>query len=327
VPLLKKRRNLAMGKIKKPKLIVTLPPVYQDELLRKIVSHPLVDAVRYNTGIDSLYSPAKTIGVIKNQTDRFGKTLYVDFKGQQLRVAEWANPPLGAIVLNNPIEVELPAKVFFRGDDCCDLKGVANGNKIYVDPLPKHPVGKGQAVNILAKSLKIKNYLTNNDFDYAEAAVRVGVRNFMLSFVDSLGYVEAFQNLLESNCVGDEESRKLKIILKIESESGMNFIARTEPKLLQKYQLMAARDDLMIQIGGLKMLTALKFIIKKDPEAICASRLMLGLENGDVSLADISDLELMQSLGYGQFMLSDGISREHFEKAIKFWQEYKGGEK
>ena len=70
---------------------------------------------------------------------------------------------------------------------------------------------------------------------------------------------------------------------------------------------------------------ALKIIIEKDRHAICASRLLMGLETGAISMADVSDLEYMKSLSYGIFMLSDSISRNHFRPAMDFWLSYTGG--
>lgn len=300
-------------------LIVSLPPVHQEVLLREIITHPCVEAVRYNTGMSSAYEPPEVIRRIQEYARPLHKPVWIDLKGKQLRVTEWANLPDGPIVLNHRIKVRMPAKVCFRGDDCCELKKVVDGNKLYVDPLPKAPVGRGQSVNILSKKLEIEGGLLPLDHAYIKAALEEGVTNFMLSFVESLADVSELEDALEKSILRS----KIRICLKIESQAGINFVNKTHFSVLQPYRLMAARDDLMIQIGGLNMLGALKFIVGKDPNAICASRIFLGLETGDVSMADISDLEYMKKMGYRDFMLSDGISREHFSAAIKFWQTWK----
>lgn len=303
-------------------LIVSLPPVHQEKLLKEVISHPMVAAVRYNTGMDSAYSPQETLEKILKETTRCKKPLYIDLKGQQLRIQEWATLPFGPIILNHRIKVEPPAKVFFRGDDCSELKEVVDGNKIYVDPLPKYPVGRGQAVNIVAKELVIEDYLTDNDILYIEAACSLEVLKFMLSFVESFRYVQELEKMIE-DLGGAECQKKSEIIFKIESAKGIEFVNKLPKKLSKRYALMAARDDLMIQVGGLRMLEAVKTMAAKDPNAICASRLLLGLEGvGTVSAADISDLRLMQLFGYKRFMFSDGISRNNFAKAIDFWREY-----
>lgn len=298
-------------------LIASLPQVHEENLLGEIISHPLVAAVRYNTGMDSAFSPKETLDLILKRSLKVKKPLYVDLKGRQLRVAEWAVPPFGAILLNHKIKVGGAAQVVFRGDDTCELKEIVDGNKIYVDPLPKFPVGKGQAINILAKSLEIEKNFTENDYEYIKAAVACGVNRFMLSFAESADYIKKFEEAANSYGL-----KKLELILKIESQAGVDFVRKSSKRLFEKYPIMAARDDLMVQIGGLKMMDALKTIIKKDRNAICASRIFLGLEHGTVTLADIEDIELMRILGYERFMLSDGISRKYFKEAINFWEKY-----
>src|SRR3989338_6232997 len=258
-------------------LISSLPPAHHEALLKTIIAHPLVGAVRYNTGMDSPYSPRETLERFLGYSRPLKKPLYVDLKGRQLRIVEWATLPYGPIILNHKVRVELPARVLFRGDDICDLKEVVDGNKIYVDPLPKYPLGRGQSLNILGENVVI---------------------------------------------VGGFSSAPVELVLKIESQKGLDFVADATRSTLRRRRLMAARDDLMLHIGGLNMLEAEELLIAKDPRAMCASRLMLGLEQGSVTLADISDIRMRQLMGYKTFMLSDGTSRNHFEKAIGFWGEY-----
>src|SRR3989338_6693688 len=153
-------------------LIASLPPVHQDGLLREIINHPIVDAVRYNTGMDSAYDPYETLRRISDLAGPLNKPVHVDLKGRQLRVIEWANLPYGPIILNHRVKVQLPAKVFFRGDATCVLKEVVDGNKLYVDPLPKAPVGRGQSVNILSEKLEVEGGLLPLDHEYIDVAVQ-----------------------------------------------------------------------------------------------------------------------------------------------------------
>jgi hypothetical protein len=303
-------------------LIVTLPQVHEEKLLQDIISHPVVGALRYNTGMDSAYSPSETLAKILEYTTFHRKPLYVDLKGRQLRVQEWATLPYGPIVLNHRIKVDLPAKIFFRVDDCCEIKEVVDGRKIYVDPLPRYPVGRGQSVNVLGENLRIEGTFSMNDYEYLKAALEANVRRFMLSFVESMDDIREFEEAL-SQRNGGKLPGAYELILKIESQKGIDFVKKEPKRTFKRFHLMAARDDLMIQIGAFAMLEALQTIIVKDPEAICASRLLLGLEHGgEISMADISDIWLMRQMGYKRCMLSDGISRKHFEKAAAFWKEY-----
>ena len=306
-------------------LILTLPPVHQQELLRLMIEHPAVHAVRYNTGMSSAYDPYETIELIQAIARPLGKPVYIDLKGRQLRVIEWANLPEGPIRLNHRITVELPAKVYFRGDDCCELRKVARGNEIYVDPLPKAPVGRGQSVNILAKKLEIEGGLIDLDHEYIKAGLAEGITRFMLSFVEGASDLQELEEAIVRHSRGLKSLRECEIVWKIESRAGVAFVESLSQRHFVEaspHRLMAARDDLMIHIGVLDMPEALNTIIKKDPNAVVASRLLMGLEQGGVSMADISDVEYMRALGYKRFMLSDEISREHPKEALGFWQEY-----
>lgn len=297
-------------------LIATLPAVYQEELMRKIIFHPLIDQVRYNAGACSPYSPKETLEKILALTNEFGKKLWVDLKGRQLRVVQWAAPVYGKIILNHELEVDCPAKVFFRGNEWSELK-VVRGNTIYVAPPPLHAVGAGQAINIHGNNLKIKGYLTEDDKEYLRAACELGIKSFMLSFV------EDFSDISDADEI--TEGAEVEFALKIESLKGLEFIDLANSEIFKKHHLMAARDDLMINIGDnkAKILPALLKIISVDPNAILASRIFYGLErDGFVSMGDLSDLILMQILGYKNFLLSDGICLKHFDKAMQAWEDF-----
>ena len=136
-------------------LIVTLPPVYQENLLEEVISHPSVDAVRYNTGINYDVPAEEILAAITKLTEKYKKPLYLDLKGRQLRIVEWSSPPYGPIVLNHPVSVKLPAKIYFRGDEPSMLKKIIGDNVICVDPPPKFAVGAGQSVNIVAPDLRV----------------------------------------------------------------------------------------------------------------------------------------------------------------------------
>ncbi|MBI4851647.1 MAG: hypothetical protein HY819_07620 [Acidobacteria bacterium] len=300
-------------------LIATLPAIHQERLLTQIIQHPLVGELRYNTGVISAYSPRETLTRILLLTERYGKKLWIDLKGRQLRITNWAVPNYGKIELNHEIEVDCPAKVYFRGNDFSELK-IVRGNIIYVDPPPRYAVGSGQAINIHGNNLKIKGYFTQEDLAYIALASELGVNNFMLSFVEGFSDITDFQSLWQKYLLINNPN----IVLKIESPKGLEFINSFEIKSIPNCSLMAARDDLMINIGENKaeILLALKQIIKQDPQAIVASRIFASLENGSVSMGDFADLALMHHLGYSRFMFSDGICNQYFDKAIQAWENF-----
>ncbi len=295
-------------------LIATLPAVHQDSLLEEIISHPLIQGVRYNAGLASVYPAKGTLERILVLTERHNKKLWVDLKGRQLRIVHWAVPNYGKIILNHELEVDCPARVFFRGNEWSEVK-VVRGNAIYVDPPPPHAVGEGQAINIHGDNLKIKGYLIEQDKEYIRASQELGINDYMISFVE---YEEDMTEVAALN-------PEARMVLKIESPKGLDFIDSMAAVTFEKHPIMAARDDLMINIGNnkVKMLLALQRIIQRDPGAILASRIFSGLETeGSVSMADISDLRLMRLMGYRQFMLSDGICERHFKEAMKTWQDF-----
>ncbi|MBI3632891.1 MAG: hypothetical protein HY226_01215 [Candidatus Vogelbacteria bacterium] len=297
-------------------LWTTLPPIYQENLLEEMVSDPLVDIVRYNTGINHDIPAEEILATIAKLTKKYKKEFWIDLKGRQLRIIEWSVPPYGPIVLNHNIKATLPAKVYFRGDKPSQLKQIVNGNQIYVDPPPEFAVGTGQSVNIVGGDARITDeYFLKKDLEFISAAAKLKLNRFLFSFTELESDLKLFFAAMS-------EIRNPMAVLKLESARGLELMRSIQSTRKTRY--MTARDDLVIHVGPIEATKAAKEIVQKDPEAVCASRLLLGLETGgEVTLADVSDLELMRSFGYKHFMLSDGISQRHFKKVMEFWVDYK----
>ena len=291
------------------KLIGTLPRLLDKKTVDEMMSCPYISAVRLNTGVNELLSPNEIIESIKTIEKKYNKPVWIDLKGRQLRVNVWADPTYEAVELNHEIEIEYPAEIIFRGSNKSNIIHT-RGNKIVLDSPPERAVGKGQSVNIKAKSLVIKGFLTPLDIELLKASKEIGMNNYMASFV------EGVDDLIDIYRINKDAN----IICKIESEKGMDFINSTNLNL----NLMAARDDLYIETSrNIKMLKCLKNIISKDPNAICASRLFSSLNNDNyVSLCDYEDLELMYSYGYRNYMLGDDIRGPKLVKAMVAWKEF-----
>lgn len=305
-------------------LIATLPAVHRKKLLEKIISHPSIDAVRYNSGAASAFSSEKTLAKVLEFTTKYNKQLWVDLKGRQLRISRWAVPKYGKIILNHEIDVDLPAKIFFRGNEWSEIK-IVRGRAIFVDPPPRYAVGQGQAINIHGRNLKIRGYSAKSDFAYIRAACKLGICNFMLSFVEDMSDIHEVQDYIAKQLDSVSRLLKINLALKIESPQGLQFIKFSVGFTIAHLQLIAARDDLLINIGHNKaeILAAQKLIIEKDSNAILASRIFSSLEHSDfISTGDWADLRLAQLMGYKNFMLSDGICEWHFDKAIACWNDY-----
>jgi hypothetical protein len=283
-------------------IIATLPSPYAEDLLAEIFRIPGLGQVRYNTGAATPESPKDTLGKLMSMSHL---PLWVDLKCRQLRIASWSIPTYGDIELNHEIEVDLPARIYFRGGDGAIIRSI-KGNRLFVDPPPKHAVGRGQSVNVLGTNLKIKGYLTDQDLEYIAAAKELGCVLFMASFVESLDDVKILRDAIPDGLLG----------LKIENQAGLNFLAENAETFKvwgEGCRLVAARDDLFINLEATKSLErffqALLLMIKIDPEAILASRLMESfLTQSAVSLPDLSDALLMRKMGYKDFMLSDELN-------------------
>jgi hypothetical protein len=293
-------------------LIITIPGPQNIAQIKAITKYPLVDAYRFNTGVRVPYPPQETL---ERLLDLVGENLWVDLKGRQLRIIQWADPAFGEILLNHEIEVDLPAHAHFRGDDVCELTSF-RGNQIFVYPNPKYALGAGQALNIHGDNLVIKGYLTDEDFLYLEAAKKLGVNKLMLSFVESNDDIQ----LVKAICPDAE------MYLKIESTKGMEFVNSEYDPKMGKIHLMAARDDLFTNLKSpLDIIPALRLMVEKDPEALVASRLLTSLiRTEEISLADIADIYLLDQMGYQNFMFCDNLCSNpgRFQRAMQFWNEF-----
>ena len=291
------------------KLIGTLPSLHDKKSIDEMMSHPSISEVRLNTGVNDLLTPEETIERIKMIQEMYKKKVWIDLKGRQLRVKAWADPSYEAVELNHDIEIEYPAKIYFRGSNPSTIIHT-RGNKIVLSSPPERAVGKGQSVNIIAKDLLIKGFLTPLDIELLKVTKEFNMNNYMASFVEGM---DDLSEILRIN-------KDANIICKIESKKGLDFINNTDAPL----NLMAARDDLYIETSrNIEMLKHLREIIKKDPNAICASRLFSSLNNSDyVSLSDYEDLELMYSYGYKNYMLGDDIRGPKLVKAMNAWKEF-----
>lgn len=293
-------------------LIATLPSLNNMEKVQKVFSNPHIAEVRFNTGVQTAYSIEDTLDMLKKLSIKYNKKLWIDIKGRQLRVAKWADPLYSCIEINHRVQISYPAVVCFRNGDRVNITHIKDGNRLFVDPLPRQALGAGQSVNILAKDIVIEGYLTEKDKLYLSACQKMDLHYIMASFVESFDDLAQILQFLPN----------AQIVSKIESLKGID--------LIEHYNipnLMAARDDLYLESGqSYSMLKHLKTIISRDSGAICASKIFLSLEKREtVDLADFADLELMYNMGYRKFMLCDNICNYSFAKAIQAWEEFING--
>jgi hypothetical protein len=299
-------------------LYATLPAPHLQQM-RVVAKEPLIDGVRFNIGAKTPFSPMETLQRI---TSAIGsKEFWIDLKGRQPRVIRWGDPTYGDIIINHNISVDLPAEVVIRHDRTTQIVAV-KGNRIFVDPQTMYAVGEGQALNIHGNNLVIEGYFTEDDIQFAKAAQDLGIHRYMLSYVERASDISDMIAL----------DPQAKIIAKIETLEGLKFVRDIYPSFNGSVRLMAAMDDLYLNIGTdeTAMIQALESIIDADPGAIAASRLFLSLEGGEKpSLPDLAFYCFLESIGYESFMLSDNLCKNHeaFARTIAAIRRYNGQKK
>lgn len=296
-------------------LVATVPPYVAHR--KEIIEHPLVGGLRYNTIMPTAEAKDEVMASLAADCAAAKKPLWVDLKGRQLRITKFAYTPYAFVEISRKIKVNTPTKILFK--DCeATVVRVVDGNKLILDNRPPRVVGAGEPINILDPSLVIEGYLTSDDIGWIAAARKAGVHRYMLSFAEQDSDMDAVAQL-DPSC---EE-----LVAKIESDRGLAFMTSLAHSNYSrrkaqggKWRLMAARDDLYINVGPRRILDALQAIKFAEPSAFVASRVLTSLEEREsVSMNDVSDLDLMRRMGYENYMLSDGLcfSATAFRRAMK----------
>ncbi len=271
-------------------VIVTIPPYAS--FLDEVSAHPIVSGLRLNT----VMPLRETKREVLERLSKFKLPLWVDLKGRQLRVAEPALPPFTEIKLSHAIKVQTPVDAYFSDGNERARVAAVDGNRLILEDGPRRMVGPGESVNIMHPSLKIEETLTDTDREYLAAMKEIGLTKVMLSYVESAGDVGEVKSLLPN----------AEVACKIETQKGLDFARKEKTK---HGQLMAARGDLYVEvIQPHKIVSALKGIIRADPNAIVASRILDSLAWTPIPVsADISDVAFLMEIGYRTFMLGDQV--------------------
>jgi pyruvate kinase len=270
--------------------IVTIPPYAP--YIAEVAAHPIVSGLRLNTVM-----PLKeSLPDLLRRLSGFGKPLWVDLKGRQLRVVGAAIPPYTEVQLSHPLSVDTPTLAFFSdGREAVEVIGV-NHDRILLADGPRRLIGPGESVNIPDPSLRIAGTLTDVDRAYLAAMREVGCRHVMVSFCESASDAAEVRVALPD----------AELVQKIESLAGLRHARATGAA---HGRLMAARGDLYVEVGPPHRLArAVESIVAADPNAIVASRLFDSLAQQPVpSGADIGDVAHLLRVGYRTFMLGDTI--------------------
>lgn len=308
-------------------LIVTLWPSFPH--FANFAKDKRINGIRLNSAMISnpeLDSELKTIQSVKTVP------LYFDIKGRQLRVQEvHPNPDYLDITLNHPIFVETPTIVLFKAAaDRALLERIEEGGRrLIFRGGPRYLVKEGESLHIRHPSLQTFGpQFTKVELEKIAKVKKAGMKRFFLSYVENQRDVDQFLEL-----VGKDSD----VWLKIENKKGLEYVA-TKFKKKDNLTLVAARGDLYVEIDRPhQILSALKLIIKKDPEACVGSRILLSivhepiLENfnavirtrptaidydkllasvqvpGVPSCADWHELAYLYDIGYRNMMLCDEL--------------------
>ena len=281
------------------KLAATLLPSFPH--FKEAIKDPRIASVRVNS------AGAKTDEDFLQELELLGQyhsaiPFWFDVKGRQLRIMEvYPYKDRLEIDINHPIEVDTPTSVLFKGGaDGALLKEVSgNGTHLVFDGGPEWMVTRYESLHIRHPSLIVKGpTFLEKEIQRIELAKHAGFKKFYLSYVECQKDVDDFLAL-----VGDAE-----IKLKIENPRGLSYVANEFQKR-DGVSLVAARGDLYVELARPhEILSALKLIIEKDPEAQVGSRIMLSVAQEPVpSCADFAELAWLYDIGYRDMLLCDEI--------------------
>ncbi|MBS3146411.1 hypothetical protein J4471_01825 [Candidatus Woesearchaeota archaeon] len=277
------------------KAIVTTPPY--SPFIDEVVAHPIVSGLRLNTVMPIKGNLEDTLRNLQDKAK--DKDLWIDLKCRQLRVVGYWTPPFTEIQLSHKIKVDTPVTAYFGSGKEKHIILEVNEDKLIMQDGPKRVVGPGESVNIVNSSLCIDGYFTDTDMKYIEAATKLNLNKFMLSFVESKQDIDLLRTIYPDS----------RIVAKIESQKGIKYVDNEYKK---EVRLMAARGDLFMEVRmPHQIISAIENIIKKDKNAIVASRIFDSLAyNLEPSCSDIGDVDNLIRMGYKTFMFGDEICME-----------------
>lgn len=315
------------------RVLSTIPPYAP--YISEVADHPAISGLRLNTMMPTKGTLEDLLISLRAKAGK--QPVWLDLKCRQMRidygfffkepetprtyvidgvtyVLDASNPravgvlrstPWAEIKLTHKIKLDTskgPVKCYLQdGYDSAHIAEVVNGDTLIMLDGPKRICGGGESINILDPSLEIEGFFTATDLAYIEAAKKVGVHNYMLSYVEQ-------DSDIEDMLARDPEAN---VIAKIESLKGLDWVKNSYAKYAKRVRLMAARGDLFVEVGATrpeKIMRALKTIIRADPKAVVASRLLTSLRTQTrPTCSDITDVGYLMALGYRNFMIGDDI--------------------
>ncbi len=249
--------------------------------------------------------------------------LYFDVKGRQLRIEEVHRADDHyELVLNHPIKVVTPTPVLFKaGADHALLERIEeNGRRLVLSPRePHYNLVAGESLHIRHPSLEVFGpQFTDKELAKIARVKAAGFTKYFLSYVQSKRDVDEFRELV---------GRDAEVYLKIEDKKGLAYVERDFRKC-NELSLVAARGDMFVEVDRPHdILSAVRLIADKDPEACVGSRILLSAIRDSVpSNADLSELAWLYDIGYRRMMLCDELclKEDLLGRAINVFDGFRG---
>jgi len=301
-------------------LLATLWPSFPH--YERFMSDSRLSGIRLNSAMMSNPELDKELEVIEGFKNRLKVDLYFDVKARQPRVVEVIpNADYLDLRLNHPVEVLTPSVVIFKGGvDHAVLDHLEEGGRRLVfQGGPRYKVKAGESLYLRDPGLRILGDLfIPEEVTKIEKCRKAGFKKWFLSYVEEERDIDQFLEL-----AGQDS----EVWLKIESMRGLEYVARHFRKR-ENVVLVAARGDLYVEIDRPhNIAAALRLIVKADPEACVASRLLLSVVDGPVpSCADFLELQWLYDVGYRRMMLCDELclKGDLLATAVNAFQSFKG---
>lgn len=318
-----------------PNLQVTLWPTFDH--FPTFATDDRLQGIRMNSAMIKAADLDEELPIAEKFKD---KPLYFDIKGRQLRTTKIETVGEGAdchleLELNHPIACDTPVTVYFKaGEDSATCTHIINGNRLVFRGGPRWNVYEGESIHIRHPSLQQSGPIfVPSEIEKIEKVKKSGFTDkWYLSYVETWREIEEFQELV---------GKDAEIRLKIESQAGLDFVARDWQKR-DNLSLVAARGDLYVELDYPHEISrATKLIIQRDPEACVGSRMLLSTipvppckkcghkpptgGEGVPSCSDFGDLAWLYEIGYRNFLLCDELCLQGdlLGRAVKIFDKWK----
>jgi len=256
--------------------LATLSP--EQPQFARFANDPRLSGIRMN----NIALPKEELQIAIDSIPSFGKTvpLYADAKGRQLRIIDVIEKPDHLeLVINHSVSVPTPIPVLFKaGTDSARLIRIEDGGRRLVfrgGSGPRYKLREGESLHLRHRSLRYtgRSIFTSVEKEKIELIKKAGIKRYFLSYVEGWRDIDEFLELV---------GKDAEVWLKIESEKGLEFVARNWKKR-DNLVLVAARGDLFVEVDMPHLIVdALKLIIAKDPAACVGSRILLSLTDATV---------------------------------------------